>query len=179
MRSVNLKMAGEFHLERCGECFGLFFDAGELETVLDDSVKPAHEINLERLNQILEEESVADHGSDVVYLSCPVCAKLMHRKSYGARSGVIVDTCKEHGAWLDGGELRQLMKWLEAGGKQHTGARLAEERREQERRKRTPSALDTRLARMDPQSGGSRKGLGSHDDDGLLGVLEFVRRVIR
>ena len=31
-------------------------------------------------------------------------------------SGVIVDKCKEHGIWLDGGELRQLMDWIKAGG---------------------------------------------------------------
>ncbi len=40
----------------------------------------------------------------------------MHRKLQGQRSGVVVDSCREHGLWLDSGELRQLMEWSRAGG---------------------------------------------------------------
>jgi Zn-finger nucleic acid-binding protein len=57
----------------------------------------------------------SDYG--VTYIKCPVCAKLMNRVNFGAKSGVIVDRCKEHGVWLDGGELRHLFEWMKAGGK--------------------------------------------------------------
>jgi Zn-finger nucleic acid-binding protein len=40
----------------------------------------------------------------------------MNRKLHGKRSGVIVDCCRDHGLWLDAGELRQLMEWSRAGG---------------------------------------------------------------
>jgi hypothetical protein len=42
---------------------------------------------------------------------------------------VIVDTCREHGIWLDGGELRQLLEWTRAGGQiHHEKTRLEQER---------------------------------------------------
>ena len=50
----------------------------------------------------------------------------MNRVNFGARSGVIVDRCKDHGVWLDGGELRHLMEWMKLGGKL-----LDQERQEQ------------------------------------------------
>ena len=41
----------------------------------------------------------------------------MQRKNYLNRSGVIMDLCKEHGLWLDAGELKQIQEWTALGGK--------------------------------------------------------------
>ena len=41
---------------------------------------------------------------------------LMSIVNYKNCSGVILDVCEEHGIWLDGGELRQIMDWYEVGG---------------------------------------------------------------
>jgi Zn-finger nucleic acid-binding protein len=40
----------------------------------------------------------------------------MNRINFGSRSGVIADKCRKHGLWLDGGELRQILEWMKAGG---------------------------------------------------------------
>lgn len=40
----------------------------------------------------------------------------MNRINFGYRSGVIVDSCKSHGVWLDNGEITHLMEWRKAGG---------------------------------------------------------------
>jgi len=53
----------------------------------------------------------------------------MHRVNFGAKSGVVVDRCKNHGVWLDGGELRHLFEWMKLGGK------LLEQERQEQRRK--------------------------------------------
>jgi Zn-finger nucleic acid-binding protein len=66
------------------------------------------------------------YSDRVVYKKCPICRDLMNRKSFGARSGVVIDICKEHGTWLNGGELRKLMEWKRAGG-----LLLTQEREEQ------------------------------------------------
>lgn len=42
---------------------------------------------------------------------------MMNRINFGSRSGVVIDRCKEHGVWLDAGELRQLCEWIKHGGK--------------------------------------------------------------
>jgi Zn-finger nucleic acid-binding protein len=66
----------------------------------------------------------------VVYLKCPVCGELMNRRSYGARSGVVADICKDHGIWLDGGELGRILKWAKAGGQLHDQKRKEEDEAE-------------------------------------------------
>ncbi len=50
------------------------------------------------------------------YRACPICRTLMHRRNYGRRSGILVDTCKEHGMWFDLGELDKILRWIRMGG---------------------------------------------------------------
>lgn len=113
--TINLLEHNHFFIERCETCFGLFFDTGELENLLESSEKGAYEINHHALNAILEENHHADYP--VMYLKCPVCQKLMNRVNYGTKSGVIVDKCSAHGIWLDSGELLHLREWIKSGGK--------------------------------------------------------------
>jgi len=40
----------------------------------------------------------------------------MQRYEYAAASGVHVDACREHGIWFDGGELRRIIQFIQAGG---------------------------------------------------------------
>jgi Zn-finger nucleic acid-binding protein len=40
----------------------------------------------------------------------------MNRSVFGRVSGVIVDVCKNHGVWFDGGELSEVLLFLESGG---------------------------------------------------------------
>lgn len=67
----------------------------------------------------------------------------MNRKLYGKRSGVIVDSCRDHGLWLDAGKLRQLMEWSRAGGEkldQENRAFVTKQKIDQKRR-RTVQAI--------------------------------------
>ena len=50
------------------------------------------------------------------YRNCPVCGKLMHRRNYGRRSGVIIDVCKNDGIWFDADELPRILDWIRSGG---------------------------------------------------------------
>jgi Zn-finger nucleic acid-binding protein len=124
LETIDLKMEGKFLIERCDRCLGLFFDPGELEAVLHATVINVFTINRGELDSINAAMRGNDYG--VTYIKCPVCSKIMNRVNFGAKSGVIVDRCKDHGVWLDGGELRHLFEWMKAGGKL-----LDQERREQ------------------------------------------------
>tara|TARA_B100001093_G_scaffold125141_1_gene117724 strand:+ start:391 stop:567 length:177 start_codon:yes stop_codon:yes gene_type:complete len=56
---------------------------------------------------------------------------------HGKRSGVIVDSCREHGIWLDAGELRQMIEWSRAGvEKLNQGDRAFEKQQETKRERR-------------------------------------------
>lgn len=127
LKTIDLGIAGKFFIERCPECLGLFFDPGELEVILESTVKNVFEINRSRL--ALFNLSGQATSRVATYVKCPVCSKMMNRINFGARSGVVIDRCKEHGVWLDAGELRQLSEWMKAGG------RLLDKEREEERKK--------------------------------------------
>jgi len=127
LKTIDLGVAGKFFIERCEECLGLFFDPGELEALLEYSVKNVFTINRSRLE--LFKLSSQTNSRVATYVKCPICTSMMNRINFGARSGVVIDRCREHGVWLDAGELRQLCEWMKAGGK------ILEKEREAEREK--------------------------------------------
>jgi Zn-finger nucleic acid-binding protein len=115
LQTVNVEVKDTFLIERCERCLGLFFDPGELEAFLDKAVTNVHAIDPQRLNEVKNVKR--SHEYPVSYIDCPVCQRLMNRINIGSRIGVIADQCRDHGLWLDGGELRQIMEWTKAGGK--------------------------------------------------------------
>ena len=50
------------------------------------------------------------------YRGCPVCERLMQRRNWGLRSGVLVDVCAAHGVWFDADELARILGWVRDGG---------------------------------------------------------------
>ncbi|MEI6614878.1 MAG: zf-TFIIB domain-containing protein [Chrysiogenales bacterium] len=114
LQVIDLHLGGKFYIERCEDCLGLFFDPGELEALLDKSVTNVYEIDRQRLDEIRNVKRSCEYP--LSYIDCPVCKKLMNRINFGSRSGVIADKCRDHGLWLDGGELRQILEWVKAGG---------------------------------------------------------------
>ncbi len=134
LQTINLKIEGRFLIEKCGNCFGLFFDPGELEALLDKTVANVFDINYSRIGNLRNQPRHDEYP--VRYIKCPVCGKLMNRINFASQSGVIVDRCKDHGVWLDGGELKHLMEWVKAGGQLlHHKTRLEQERLEIQREK--------------------------------------------
>lgn len=164
MKSVDLGIDGTFYIERCERCLGLFFDPCELEHVLDVSTQPPDKADRERLNTMIEEEYL-DERRPVKYVKCPVCHEMMNRKVYGAKSGVIVDICKQHGVWLDGGELAQLVKWANAGGLKLDAETKEREAKSEARRERFNRTLDEK------QTEGRAGGGPIRNDDVLSMVL--------
>lgn len=101
-------------IERCHTCHGMFFNPGELQSLLDQKTNPLVWLDTVQINQIAEDYG---HTHEVVYRRCPLCSERMSHINFGGRSGVILDRCGTHGLWADGGELRRLTEWWRAGGK--------------------------------------------------------------
>ncbi len=168
LRSLNIGSSRPFYVERCEHCLGLFFDPGELDLLLHESVTPALSIDHQRISDIIEQESVSDFRQ-VRYVQCPVCRDLMVRKSYGRRAGVVTDVCRPHGVWLDGGELGQLLKWTQAGGLELDRRSRSEDARRSAHRSRRDSG-DSGVYDLDD---------GGDPDSALLrGLLGLVRRLM-
>ena len=75
-------------------------------------------------------------AENVTYLPCPLCHASMNRVNFGKVSGVIVDVCRKHGTWFDGGELTRVVAFVAGGGREKTTAREARDQDEQRARAR-------------------------------------------
>ena len=151
MKTIDLKLNGTFLIERCDQCMGLFFDPQELEALLEASVSNVFDINRAKIDDLNQRARAGD--MPVAYIKCPVCSKLMNRINFGTKSGVIVDRCRDHGVWLDGGELRQLFEWVKAGGmllaREREEQKQREEQREKDRQARQAASTPTGSAPSD------------------------------
>ncbi|HXV76767.1 MAG TPA: zf-TFIIB domain-containing protein [Candidatus Polarisedimenticolaceae bacterium] len=68
----------------------------------------------------------AQHGS--LYRRCPECNQMMNRRNFGRRSGIVIDSCKDHGIWFDAEELDRILRWIRQGGEARSRKRADEER---------------------------------------------------
>jgi len=54
------------------------------------------------------------------YIRCPICGEIMNRNNFslrgGKKSGVLVDSCRDHGLWFDQGELEKVSEFVRSGG---------------------------------------------------------------
>ncbi|NOQ64381.1 MAG: hypothetical protein GQ582_07700 [Methyloprofundus sp.] len=138
LQTVELELADTIFIERCDQCFGLFFDLGEIEALLDHAVSNVGGINGAHIDNINRDRYDTTRG--IRYIKCPVCQAFMRRMNFAKKSGVIVDSCRHHGFWLDSGEITHLMEWKKAGGQLLHEQQPVKERIKQKREKISQSS---------------------------------------
>ncbi|PIE19753.1 MAG: hypothetical protein CSA65_01095 [Proteobacteria bacterium] len=99
-------MRAEIHLgveiDRCPDCKGLFFDAGELETILEQHGGAG-------IDEAPFSNVASDH--DLVPAVCPRCKQPMSG-GLGPAKRLRIDRCEPCGAtFLDQGELSTIQLW--------------------------------------------------------------------
>lgn len=131
---LELKVDRGYRIARCQSCLGIFLERRILERLLEEAVSPVQTINIQQLQAINLDRF--PNQRPVKYIRCPICQSFMQRTNFAYRSGVIVDICRNHGIWLDAGELIQLMEWKRAGGQI-----LADQEHERQLQSTKPSNL--------------------------------------
>jgi Zn-finger nucleic acid-binding protein len=169
---LRTRQVGANTLVECGSCAGLWVEPQLLERLCSDvSARKSIAEVLGKLAVPKPQTRALAEG----YIPCPNCKEPMNRKNFGSISGVLIDVCREHGVWLDHGELERALSFAETGG-------LIEARRrevtELERRKQRAQsdAPTTGGAWMDIEPsktwGGMRRSRMSRSPvGGLLGWL--------
>lgn len=157
-------------VSECAECGGLWLNPAVLQTLCDDRERHADVI------ATLSAQAAARNViTDVVrYVPCPACSKLMNRTNFAHISGVIIDVCRNHGVWVDRGELEHIIQFVESGGLVKQRAREIEQLAEENRRLRALESRDGHLpyASDEVQSFTQRASTRSEENmDGVLSAL--------
>lgn len=100
----------EMDVDECDACGGVFIEGSMMDRIVAARCSAAHGLHLAL------PERRRDAESEVRYVECPACRKLMNRQVFGRISGVVVDVCKQHGVWFDAGELSDALEFVARGG---------------------------------------------------------------
>ena len=91
----------QVEIDYCTNCEGIWLDAGELELLLETEQERA------KFSKFLIEESTMNEKR----YRCPICSKKMGKIFVGEERKILIDKCKKnHGLWLDKGELESVIK---------------------------------------------------------------------
>ncbi len=111
----------QIELDYCQSCKGVWFDAGELELLLEaGGVKDARQ----SLGDVLH---LTEPRTSEKKRRCPICARNMKKVKIGSEAGVMIDACIHHdGLWFDGGEVAALVNIIakKAIGKKETESEI-------------------------------------------------------
>lgn len=97
-------IVGRVEIDVCFICRGGWFEAGELQKLL--KAEGGFFQNFLDQAKVFNKAPVPDHF-DVSVGGCPGCAGAMVQKKF---RGTTIDSCpRDHGIWLDGGELNNII----------------------------------------------------------------------
>ena len=93
--------AAGVEVDHCTACGGAWLDSGELELLLEEAA------NHDALMATLKSHT----GDREAKIRCPICNHKLDKVVYGEGEKVVLDMCpRNHGLWLDDGELRQVIE---------------------------------------------------------------------
>ncbi len=94
-------------LDYCTECNGVWFDAGELDLMLQS-------IDIDSGGSLLKGMLNAPEAeSPEKKRKCPICGSKMKKTTTGENRKILIDVCPQgDGLWFDGGELSLLIKHI-------------------------------------------------------------------
>ena len=99
---MNSETYNNVEIDRCPKCKGLFFDEGELDSILDARAGAAADGG--GFNEMADQLNMATGA-------CPRCEQV-ELKPYVGPAGVRIDRCPQcEGVFLDQGELKTLQMW--------------------------------------------------------------------
>ena len=137
------RQIGGIGINECLSCHGLWAPGESFDLLVSraiDARQQASPAELHALKPRVTGSNPARQG--VQYRNCPECDGYMARRNYRNKSGVIIDTCSEHGVWLDADELEQVAGFILSGA---AGERIEPESAEERKKKVASAAALARL----------------------------------
>jgi Zn-finger nucleic acid-binding protein len=145
------RQIGGVGVNECLSCNGLWAPGESFDLLVSRAIRArqlASPAELHAFKPRVTGSNPARQG--VQYRNCPECDEYMARRNYRKKSGIIIDTCSEHGIWLDADELEQIAGFILSGA---AGESIEPESAE-ERKKRTAAAAS--FARLEGERANRR-----------------------
>jgi len=102
-------------VEECAMCLGLWAPGDVLDRLVERARERRRAGGARPAGPARRERHAAWQAA-VSYRRCPECGVRMQRRNFGRRSGVVVDWCASHGAWLDANEMEDIAAFVLEGG---------------------------------------------------------------
>ena len=126
--------SADIGLLECPRCAGLWVNGDEFSLLKDRSRSVSSPMDPEdQTRETTDSRSREATQTGPLYRPCPICRALMNRRNYGRRSGVIIDSCRDHGIWFDAQELNAVLHWIRSGREASAHRREKGERAEEKR----------------------------------------------
>ena len=94
----------QIELDYCPDCEGVWFDAGELELLLETMQLQQSILSIDNILTTQEAKSKEKKRK------CPICNKKMKKSTVGHDPEVLIDACSRgDGLWFDAGEVGQII----------------------------------------------------------------------
>lgn len=103
-------------IHECGICGGIWLVTEAFQKICVDRDQQDRIIVYPSLAKPIEREP--DTRPKKFYVPCPECGELMNQKNFAGCSGILIDSCKSHGVWLDRQELQKIINFIKDGGLQ-------------------------------------------------------------
>ncbi len=75
----------------------------------------------------------------------------MNRKQFATGSGIVIDVCRDHGTFFDGGELAAIVDYVVGGGLERSAKKDALQARQDRLRERANAMYDRLCAARSPK----------------------------
>jgi Zn-finger nucleic acid-binding protein len=154
---------GTISIDECTRCGGFWSDKETFENLCS---------NHEQQSAILSFASGVSREIagpvPVAYVPCPVCKELMNRSNFARLSGIIIDSCRQHGVWFDKEELPKIIEFINSGGLKRARDKELMEIKDERSRLRDEQQ---RLARMERRSGNAPFA-NDNEPGGIAGLIK-------
>jgi Zn-finger nucleic acid-binding protein len=139
------RQVGGVGVNECLSCHGLWAPGESFDLLVSRAIDVRQQAGLAALHALKPRVTGSNPARQgVQYRNCPECDGYMARRNYRKKSGVIIDTCSEHGVWLDADELEQIAGFILSGA---GGERIQADSAEERKKKATAAASFARLER--------------------------------
>ena len=98
-------------IDSCSRCNGTFVDAAAKRMLAEQDPERAQEL-ISTLARYAEQPVPEVDQAAVAH--CPVCGIAMQRKLSATGAGVVIDVCRAHGTFFDGGEQLRIIRFVQA-----------------------------------------------------------------